>query len=104
MLNKLGAKKENEPAPQEEKGKVSNLQEFISSLENRRGETGILPLKIQVPKAGRIYHFNRLMTTQDALTFNATFVHLPMPWLPFAAFGLLLMPIGGLTIIRFRRT
>lgn len=104
LLDKLGNKKENEPASEEGKQKDGNLQEFISSLENSRGETGILPLKIQVPKAGTVYHFNRLMTTQDALTLDTTFVHLPMPWLPFAAFGLLLMPIGGLTIIRFRRT
>lgn len=104
LLGEFGDKKENKPAPEEEKEKDGKLQEFISSLEHRRGETGILPLKIQVPKAGTVYHFNRLMTAQDALTLDATFVHLPMPWLPFAAFGLLLIPVGGLTIISFRRT
>jgi hypothetical protein len=66
-------------------------------------ETGILPLKIRLPKSGTVYRFNRLMTTQDALMLDATFVHLRLPWVPFATVGLLLVPMGGLAIYRVRR-
>jgi len=69
----------------------------------RLEETGILPLKIRLPKSGTVHRFSRLMTTQDALTLDATFVHLPMPWLPFAALGLLLLPVGGIAAFRLRR-
>ncbi|MBI3010939.1 MAG: hypothetical protein HYY58_00385, partial [Candidatus Omnitrophica bacterium] len=69
----------------------------------RLEETGILPLKIRLPKSGNVYRFNRLMTTQDALTLDATFVHLPFSWFPFAALGLLLLPVGGIMAFRLRR-
>ena len=75
------------------------IREFAQRLQ----ETGILPLKIRLPKSGTVYRFNRLMTTQDALKLDATFVHLPTPWVPFAAFGLLLVPVGGVAVTRFRR-
>ena len=65
-------------------------------------ETGILPLKIRLPKSGNVYRFNRLMTTQEALTLDATFVHLPMPWVPFAVLGLLVLPLGITVAVRYR--
>ena len=65
-------------------------------------ERGILPLKIRLPKSGTIYRFSRLMTSQEPLRLDATFVHLRLPWFPMAAFGLLL-PLGGLALVRFRR-
>ncbi len=77
----------------------SELEVFAS----RAQESGILPLKIRLPKAGRVYRFSRLMTTQEALTLDATFVHLPAPWLPFAGVGLLLLPMGGMVARRIRR-
>ncbi len=69
----------------------------------RLEDTGILPLKVRLPKSGTVYQFNRLMTTQDALTLEATFVHLPMPWVPFAALGLLITPLGGMVAYRVTR-
>ena len=78
------------------------FREVIGHLAGRLQETGILPLKIRLPKSGSVYHFNRLMTTQDALTLDATFVHLRMPWVPFTAFGMLMVPIGGLLVYRTR--
>jgi len=66
-------------------------------------ETGILPLKIQLPKAGTVYRFNRLVTAEEALMLDATFVHLRMPWIPLTAAGLLVFPIGGLAMVRMRR-
>lgn len=65
-------------------------------------EAGILPLKIRLPKSGRPYRFSRLMTAQEALALDATFVHLPLPWFA-AALGMLLTPIGVLAVRRFRR-
>lgn len=67
-------------------------------------EQGILPLKIQLPKAGKLYRFHRLMTSQDPLRIDTTYVHVKTPWLPFAAAGLLMMPVGGLAFRRVRRS
>ena len=79
------------------------LAEVVDSLNSRLQETGILPLKIRLPKTGNVYYFSRLMTTQEALRLEATFVHLQMPWLPFAALGLLMVPVGGFMLSRFPR-
>ena len=87
---------ENIPAGQDlydAVGKLASLQ-----------EAGILPLKIRLPKSGAIYRFNRLMTTQEALTLEATFVHLRMPWIVFGGVGLLLLPVGGFVTSRIRRS
>jgi hypothetical protein len=79
------------------------LNDVIEELSARAQETGILPLKIRLPKSGKIYRFSRLMTTQDVLKLDATFVHVRMPWLFLAACGLLLLPVGGVIFIRFAR-
>ena len=58
-------------------------------------ETGILPLKIRLPKSGTVYRFNRLMTAQEPLTVRGTFVHLRVPVASLAAVGLLLLLLVG---------
>ena len=70
---------------------------------SRLQEAGIFPLKIRLPKSGSVYRFNRLMTTQEALRLTLTFVHVRLPQVPLAAFGLALMPVLGLATYRFRR-
>jgi len=69
----------------------------------RANETGILPLKIQLPKSGTVYRFNRLMTTGDPLKLDGTFVHLRWSWVLFAAIGLLVVPLAGLVVARLGR-
>jgi hypothetical protein len=71
----------------------------LSSLSDR----GILPLKVRLPKSGTVYRFNRLMTAEEGLQLDATFVHLQLPWLPAAAAGMLAMPLGGLALAKFHR-
>jgi hypothetical protein len=83
-------------------GMKEDLREVVEGLTSRLQETGVLPLKIRLPKSGRLYRFNRLMTTQEALELNATFVHLSLPWLSVVAVALLL-PIGGVVALRLRR-
>ena len=78
------------------------LEEVVESLGGLQ-ETGILPLKIRLPKSGTVYRFNRLMTTQEAPELNATFVHVQMPWIHFAGLGLILLPLGGFVSYRVRR-
>lgn len=80
-----------------------NMELAVQALATRMQEAGIFPLRIRLPKAGTVHRFNRLMTTQEALELNATFVNLPTMVLPFAGLMLLVVPIGGLAIIRFRR-
>ncbi len=94
----FGGQVAHAPAPDKEE-----FQEVIEGFAGRLQETGILPLKIRLPKSGQVYHFNRLMTTQERLKLDATFVHLPMPWVPFAAFGLIMIPVGGVAVARIRR-
>ena len=77
--------------------------EPISAWTDRLQESGILPLTIRLPKSGSVHQFHRLMTTQQALTLEATFVHLPMSWLPVAAVGRLMFTVGGVALIRFVR-
>ncbi|OGX40723.1 MAG: hypothetical protein A3C53_03900 [Omnitrophica WOR_2 bacterium RIFCSPHIGHO2_02_FULL_68_15] len=77
---------------------AKGLEEFERSLQ----ETGVMPLKIQLPKSGTAYHFNRLITTQDALALEGTFVHLRIPsWLLLAAVGLVIAPLGVAGVGRF---
>lgn len=86
-------------------GVIGGRDDRFAELENLNGrlqERGIFPLKIRLPKAGNVYQFNRLMTTQDALTMETTFVHLRMSWLVIAA-GLIMLPIGGVIAVRVRR-
>ncbi len=71
-------------APTPSISEAENFRETMSSFETRLQDTGILPLNIRLPKAGSVYHFNRLMTTQEALILDATFVHVKLPWVPFA--------------------
>ena len=66
-------------------------------------ESGILPLKIRVPKAGATHHFSRLMTTQEALELNVLFVNLPMSGMLFGSLGLLFISLGVVTRVRIRK-
>ena len=79
------------------------MDEPVDAWAGRLQESGILPLTIRLPKSGSVHQFHRLMTTQQALTLEATFVHLPMSWLPVAALGLLMFPLGGVALFRFVR-
>ena len=47
---------------------------------------------------------HRVMTTGDALSLNATFVHLRMPWLLAAVCGLALISVGTLGVKRLHRS
>jgi len=78
------------------------FEALMGTLGKRANESGILPLKIHLPKSGTVHRFNRLMTAQDALKLDATFVHVPMPWIGFAAIGLVLimLPAGGVALYR----
>ena len=89
------------PAAAPERGR--SFEEIVGGLAGRLEETGILPLKIHLPKSGSVYHFSRLITTQDALTLNVTFVHVPLSWMVVGAFGLLLCSAGGWVGVRSRR-
>jgi hypothetical protein len=91
-----GEPKEREEAGRDDDGTADEL----SALGKRLQEQGILPLKIRLPKAGTVHRFSRLMTTQDALALDATFVHVRLPWVPFAAMGLVLLPFGGFSLLR----
>jgi len=77
--------------------------EQLEAWMGERGEAGILPLKIRLPKSGRTYAFSRLMTSQDALALEATFVHVRLPWAPFGLLATVLLPVGGLAWFRFGR-
>lgn len=99
-----GRKGKRDPQPIEKvamQTSEEDLQQIAEALGGGQQESGILPLTIRLPKSGTAHRFNRLMTTQEALTLEATFVHLRMPWVPFAALGLILLPVGGLTLSRF---
>ncbi len=91
------------PQPTTPMNAEERFEDVVADLNGRLQEAGILPLKIRLPKSGTVYHFSRLMTTQEALQLDATFLHLHMPWLPFAAMGLLVVPLGGVALIRIRR-
>ncbi len=82
--------------------KSDSFEAFVGGLGGRLNETGILPLKIHLPKAGHIYHFSRLMTSEEALRLDTTFVHLRLSWI-VAACALILLPIGGGVWMRIRR-
>ncbi len=80
-------------------GRPDDPEQFeaaVGALADRLQETGILPLKVRLPKSGTVYRFNRLMTAQEPLTLEATFVHLRLPWVPVAALGFIFLPVGGL--------
>ena len=80
-------------------GKLANadpLDSFPKTKGSRRQVHDVLL------DAGKVYHFSRLLTTQDALRLEANCVHVSMPWLPMAALGLLLVPMGGVIISRRR--
>ena len=79
------------------------FEAVVADMATRLNETGILPLKIQLPNAGTVHRFNRLMTTQEALSLEATFVHVKLPFAPVAMLGCLMLPIGGVTLLRLRR-
>lgn len=66
-------------------------------------ESGILPLKIHLPKAGRLHHFNRLMSTNDALELEVIFVNVPSFWLPLLGVVVMMVTTGGLAVRRFRK-
>ena len=87
---------QTEPKDEEEYGTV--LRQL-----GRLQESGILPLKILLPRTGDVYRFNRLMTGGEALELDATCVHLPAPWLPWALAGLMILPVGGVVAVRVRK-
>lgn len=76
------------------------VRDALAILNGRMQEGGILPLKVQLPKAGRVYRFSRIMTAQEALTLQANFVHLPFGYLPFAILGMIIAPLSGFTLLR----
>jgi hypothetical protein len=92
-----------EAAPLRNNAQDEEDKDALLQLGFQLQESGILPLKIRMPKSGTAHHFSRLMTSQEALTLEATFVHLPMPWIPFAGMGLVLLPLGGIVARRIRR-
>ncbi len=79
------------------------IDAMMTRLSAHLKERGILPLKVRLPQSGRVYRFSRLMTTQEPLQLQATFVHLPMSWLVTAmvSLGMLLIPAGALAGFRF---
>lgn len=68
----------------------------------RLQETGVLPLKIRLPQAGHAYRFSRMMTTTEALRVETSFVHVRLPGGWLAGLGLILFPVGGFALTRFR--
>ncbi len=40
-------------------------------------DTGILPLKVRIPTAGRLHQFHRLMTSQDTVSLDVAYLYLP---------------------------
>lgn len=79
-----------------------SFEEMRKDFDQRLNETGILPLKIQLPASGRVQQFHRLMTTNEALQLHATFVHLPLPQVPWVAAILILGGVGGTLVYRQR--
>lgn len=86
-------------------GQSTATESSLVDINQRMQEAGILPLKIRLPKSGTIHRFNRLMTAQEALELQATYVNLPTTILPFAflGLGLLLVSSGGVAVMRFRK-
>ncbi|MBI4341769.1 MAG: hypothetical protein HY599_00205 [Candidatus Omnitrophica bacterium] len=76
---------------------------MLGDLGGRLQESGILPLKIHLPKSGDLYRFNRLMTSQEALEIDATFVHIRMPWVMAGLAGFAALGIAAMASIRLRR-
>ncbi len=84
-------------------GGRTDEDESVREVVSRLQDTGVLPLKIRLPKTGTVRAFHRLMTTGEAMELRGTFVHVPSPWLPMAGFGLLVTPLGALGMARLRR-
>lgn len=83
-----------------------NMEDEYNLAINTNGrfqEAGILPLKIRLPKSGAAYRFSRLMTTEEPLQMDATFVRLPMPWALWALFGVIVVPVGAFSAVRSSR-
>ena len=79
-------------------------EELVSGADLSRLETtGILPLEIRLPKTGSAYHFNRLMTTDEPLKIDATFVRVPMSWVLLFGCALMLIPAGAFAAGLIRR-
>ena len=84
--------------------KDRNEQGLLQKVTARMQDTGILPLTIRLPKSGTRHAFNRLMTAQEALELNVTYVNLPVAILPFASVGVLLLGyISCLAWMKFLR-
>jgi len=67
--------------------------------------SGILPLKIRLPRGGRAYQVSRLMTASEPLTVRAIFVGVPQVVWPVGLLGLTLLAGGAVTFtVRQRRT
>lgn len=82
----------------------NNAEDMFQEVARRMQDTGILPLKIRLPKSGAVHAFNRLMTAQGALELHVTYVNLPVAVLPLASVGLLLIgSVSGLAWIKFLR-
>ncbi|HEX9780038.1 MAG TPA: hypothetical protein VGB20_02355 [bacterium] len=86
------------------RGREDREMDLLQSLPATPETTGLLSLMIRLPKSGRAYQFSRLMTAEDALRMDATFVHIAFPWLPVAAAGFLLVPVVGLVGFRLCRS
>ena len=81
-----------------------NEKDMWQEMAARMQDTGILPLTIRLPKSGTRHAFNRLMTAQEALELNVTYVNLPVTILPFVSVGMLLLgSISGLAWAKFLR-
>lgn len=85
------------------KNEEKQMGDIVAGMNHRLQETGVLPLQIRLPKAGVAHNFSRLMTTGEALSLQATFVHAPwLGWMPFVGLGMVMMPLAGLAVARRR--
>ncbi|MBI3010651.1 MAG: hypothetical protein HYY57_06695 [Candidatus Omnitrophica bacterium] len=102
--NELDEPNSSKPSKPEEASYASgSFKDVSDAIASRLQEQGILPLKIRLPRTGRVYRFHRLLTSGEAMVLGGTFIHTPMPWFPLAGVGLLILPFGALTVPRLRR-
>lgn len=90
------------PQSKLESPQLEDLDKLFGGVHAWSKEAGVLPLKIQLPKFGKAYHFNRLMASSEPLKMEASFVHVPMPVGFLAFLSMVLLPLGGFGLTRFR--
>lgn len=86
---------------------ADTAQGWVDAFALQAQERGILPLKIQLPRSGRLYCFNRLMTDRDALRIDATFVRVSSLWmrlLSLMGLTLVFLPVGGWVVRLIKKT